>query len=41
MMLKGDYESAVSILQPWREVCSYKSALGAATLLDLAAAYEA
>ena len=40
-MLRGEYESARDVLMPFRYICSVKSALGAATLMDLAVAFEA
>lgn len=40
-MLRGEYESAVAVLVPWRPKCSVKSLLGCQTLMDLAVAYEA
>ena len=40
-MLRGEYESAVEVLQPWRPMCSIRSQLGCQTLMDLAVAYEA
>lgn len=40
-MLRGEYESAVNVLAPWRPKCSIKTQLGCQTLMDLAVAYEA
>ena len=40
-MLRGEYEDAVNVLKPFRKIVSFRSKLGAETLMDLAVAYEA
>jgi hypothetical protein len=40
-MLRGEYENARDVLKPFRSMCSVRSTLGTATLMDLAIAYEA